>query len=85
MDEEFEGYVTATPYTHVYYPESAPSRLQLITYNRSIPFPSSRPLRYLELGYGNGVSLNIHAAARRRAGSVSPSMPARVHGQWPAR
>ena len=63
MDEEFEGYVTATPYTHVYYPESAPSRLQLITYNRSIPFPSSRPLRYLELGYGNGVSLNIHAAA----------------------
>jgi SAM-dependent methyltransferase len=63
MDDEFEGYVTATPYTHVYYPESAPSRLQLITYNRSVPFPSSRPLRYLELGYGNGVSLNIHAAA----------------------
>lgn len=63
MDEEFEGYVTATPYTHVYYPESAPSYLQLATFNRSIPFPSSRPLRYLELGYGNGVSLNIHAAA----------------------
>lgn len=63
MDDEFEGYVTATPYTHVYYPESAPSRLQLIAYNRSVPFPSSRPLRYLELGYGNGVSLNIHAAA----------------------
>ncbi len=63
MDEEFEGYVTATPYTHVYYPESAPSRLHLATFNRSIPFPSSRPLRYLELGYGNGVSLNIHAAA----------------------
>lgn len=63
MDDEFEGYVTATPYTHVYYPESAPSRLQLITYIRSVPFPSSRPLRYLELGYGNGVSLNINAAA----------------------
>ncbi|MDP1749966.1 MAG: class I SAM-dependent methyltransferase [Reyranella sp.] len=63
MDEEFEGYVTATPYTHVYYPESAPSRLQLATFNRSVPFPASRPLRYLELGYGNGISLNIHAAA----------------------
>jgi SAM-dependent methyltransferase len=63
MDEEFEGYVSATSYTHVYYPESAPSRLQLATFNRSIPFPSSRPLRYLELGYGNGVSFNIHAAA----------------------
>ncbi len=63
MDDEFEGYVTATPYTHVYYPESAPSRLQLVTCNRSVRFPSSRPLRYLELGYGNGVSLNIHAAA----------------------
>lgn len=63
MDEEFEGYVTATPYTHVYYPESAPAHLRLAAFNRSVPFPSSRPLRYLELGYGNGVSLNIHAAA----------------------
>lgn len=36
MDEEFEGYVTATPYTHVYYPESAPSRLQLATFNQSL-------------------------------------------------
>ena len=63
MDEEFEGYITAAPYTHVYYPESAPSHLQLATLNRSVPFPPFRPLRYLELGYGNGVSLNIHAAA----------------------
>ncbi len=63
MDEEFEGYVTATPYTHVYYPESAPAHLRLATFNRFVPFPSSRPLRYLELGYGNGISLNIHAAA----------------------
>lgn len=63
MAEEFDGYVTATPYTHVYYPESAPARLQLAAFNRSVAFPSSRPLRYLELGYGNGVSLNINAAA----------------------
>lgn len=63
MEEEFDGYVTATPYTHVYYPESSPAFLQLATFNRSVPFPSSRPLRYLELGYGNGISLNIHAAA----------------------
>lgn len=63
MDEEFEGYVTATPYTHVYYPETAPARLQLAAFNRSVAFPSSRPLRYLELGYGNGVSLAINAAA----------------------
>lgn len=63
MDEEFDGYVTATPYTHVYYPESSPANLLLATFNRSVPFPSSRPLRYLELGYGNGISLNIHAAA----------------------
>lgn len=63
MEEEFDGYVTATPYTHVYYPESSPAYLQLATFNRSVPFPSSRPLRYLELGYGNGISLNIHAAA----------------------
>lgn len=63
MAEEFEGYVTATPYTHVYYPETPPTRLQLAAFNGSVAFPPSRPLRYLELGYGNGVSLAINAAA----------------------
>ena len=63
MDEEYDGYITALPFPHEYRSESAPAHLQLAAFNQGIPFPTSRPLRYLELGYGTGISLNIHAAA----------------------
>src|SRR5262245_49145134 len=59
----FEGYPTEIDYTFGYYRVLSPTFLRLVTLNRCVPFPSRRPLRYLELGYGNGVSLNIHAAA----------------------
>jgi len=59
----FEGYPTDPGYTFGYYPFLSPSFLRLITLNKSASLPSRQPLRYLELGYGNGVSLNIHAAA----------------------
>jgi hypothetical protein len=59
----FEGYPTEIDYTFGYYRVLSPTFLRLVTLNRCVPFPTRRPLRYLELGYGNGVSLNIHAAA----------------------
>jgi SAM-dependent methyltransferase len=59
----YDGYPTDLGYTFGYYPVLSPSFLQLITLSRCVPFPSRKPLRYLELGYGHGVSLNIHAAA----------------------
>ncbi len=58
------GYVSEMEYTHRYCPEMAPARLDLACVARGYPgLPSDRPLRYLELGFGQGISLNLHAAA----------------------
>lgn len=61
--EEIDGYRNDVAYNHDYHRELAPEALKLLTLARGWTFPAARPLRYLELGYGNGVSLNIHAAA----------------------
>ena len=63
MSEEYEGYSNEIDYTFGYYPLLSPPHLRLACLNQSTSFPSNRPFRYLELGHGNGVSLNIHAAA----------------------
>lgn len=63
VDRSFEGYPVEIDYTFGYYRALSPGMLRLATLNQFVQFPSRRPLRYLELGYGNGVSLNIHAAA----------------------
>src|SRR5262249_48536004 len=57
------GYVTEIDYTHGYYRELCPGVLRLACLSAGIAPPSTKPLRYLELGYGQGLSLNIHAAA----------------------
>ena len=63
MHREIDGYVTEVPYNFAYYPEISPAFLRLAANSRALPFPSSGRLRYLELGYGGGISLNVHAAA----------------------
>lgn len=61
--KNFDGYIAEIDYTFGYYRHLAPTFLRLATLNQAAPFPSRRSLRYLELGCGNGISLNIHAAA----------------------
>lgn len=57
------GYITEIEYNHNYFGDLAPSTLRLALMNRGYdPFPN-RPLRYLELGFGQGLSLAVHAAA----------------------
>jgi len=56
-----DGYVVELPYTPGYYREMAPPHLGLCLLRHRLPMPRVR--RYLELGCGQGVSLNIHAAA----------------------
>lgn len=57
------GYVSEIEYNHNYFREISPSSLRLALLNKGLdPFPN-RPLRYLELGYGQGLSLALHAAA----------------------
>ncbi len=57
------GYVSEIDYTYGYYGELNPSKLRLACLSANIAPPSADPLRYLELGYGQGMSINIHAAA----------------------
>ena len=63
-----DGYVRGIDYTHGYCAELAPGMLALACASGGIAGPppdstTARPLRYLELACGQGVSLNIHAAA----------------------
>ena len=59
-----EGYVQEIDYTHGYYRELAPGLLDLACVSRGVStLLEYRPLRYLELAFGQGISINIHAAA----------------------
>ncbi len=59
-----DGYVNELDYTHGYYRELAPAHLDLACISRGVStLLEYRPLRYLELAFGQGMSVNIHAAA----------------------
>jgi SAM-dependent methyltransferase len=57
------GYVADIDYTHGYYRELNPLMLALASVHAGLRFQVPQGLRYLELGFGQGLSLNIHAAA----------------------
>ena len=59
-----DGYVTEIGYTYGYYPELNPARLGLAATLAGIGHTVPEAPSYLELGFGQGVSINIHAAAR---------------------
>jgi hypothetical protein len=63
MSSWTSGYVAEIDYTHGYYREMSPSLLRLAMLNKLQAHRVERPLTYLELGFGQGLSLNIHAAA----------------------
>ncbi len=58
---EYDGYRYDFAYNHDYHPELSPTFLQMLSGRRANA--AAPPLRYLELGYGTGVALNIHVAA----------------------
>ena len=57
------GYVAEIDYTHGYYRELAPGLIDFALLNAGYEPPSRTGMKYLELGYGQGLSANIHAAA----------------------
>jgi len=63
MNHWSSGYVSEVAYTHGYYRELSPALINfaLLCGQRRPLRPG--PLRYLELGFGQGVSLALHAAA----------------------
>ena len=56
-----DGYVTDIDYTHGYYPQLNPARLQLAMAAVGLDSPVVRSA--CELGFGQGLSINLHAAA----------------------
>jgi len=57
------GYVTDIDYTHGYYREIGPCMMDFVLLLRGYEPPRRPQMRYLELGFGQGLSANVHAAA----------------------
>ena len=63
MNTWASGYVTDIEYTHGYYPELNPARILLAFVVNGLTFPEVGTA--CELGFGQGVSTNIHASSSR--------------------
>lgn len=61
------GYFTDLAYTHGYYPELNPATLRLACLCHGVEALAGQAPTYLELGFGQGVSINIHAAGSEGA------------------
>jgi len=61
MSDWTQGYVAEIDYTHGYYSELNPQRIKLAFLNAGLAFPEVGSA--CELGFGQGVSANMHAAA----------------------
>ena len=57
-----EGYTSEITYTYGYYPELSPTRIKLALLACGIDHSISENPEYLELGFGQGLSLNVNAA-----------------------
>lgn len=57
------GYVAEVDYTFGYYRELNPLLMRLACLSAGVSTPAPEEINYLELGFGQGLSLNIHAAA----------------------
>jgi len=65
MSDWASGYVTDIDYTYGYYAELNPARIRLAFLNAGLAFPKIGTA--CELGFGQGLSTNIHAAASTTA------------------
>ena len=63
MNDWTAGYVSDVAYPYGYSWTLCPSLLSLALLNQGVNANLDKPLRYLELGFGQGLSFNIHAAA----------------------
>jgi len=67
-------------YPETYFVAMSPPELRLALLSRGYGFEPGRPLRYLELGFGSGFSLNVHAAANEGEFWGNDFVPAHVDG-----
>ncbi len=67
MSDWSSGYITDLGYTHGFYRELTPRLLEMVALVRGCRSPNTtEPLRYCELGCGQGFSVNLLAAANPR-------------------
>ncbi|MGE4070677.1 MAG: methyltransferase regulatory domain-containing protein [Lysobacterales bacterium] len=63
MDDWTDGYVTELPYSVNHFPEMAPAHLRLVLLQAGLAAPRiDGDFTYLELGFGQGLGLNMLAA-----------------------
>lgn len=64
-----DGYVTEIPYTHGFHPELMPAAMMAALADRGqgTPIKPDQPFDYCELGFGQGFSMALMAAANPRA------------------
>ncbi len=67
-------------YPETYFVGMSPPELRLALLSRGVKLEANRPLRYLELGFGSGFSMNIHAAANDGEFWGNDFVPAHVDG-----
>ena len=73
------GYVQSIDYMHHYCRELSTALLDFSCLSRGISVKlADRPLKYLELGFGQGLSLNVHAAATQGEFWGTDFIPAHV-------
>lgn len=66
-DSHSEGYVVEIEYGNYFYENIAPNYLHLLMllHGKNLPLrEKDEPFRYLELGYGQGISLNVFASSQ---------------------
>lgn len=76
MQDWTDGYMTEVAYTYGYYPELNPLRARLALLEAGIVPPTIGAA--CELGFGQGMSINIHAAASSAAWHGTDFNPAQV-------
>ena len=72
-----EGYVNDINYTYGYYPELNPQRIAIPFLQAGLAAP--KIIRACELGFGQGVSVNIHAAAGGAEWAATDFNPSQVY------
>ncbi len=66
MSNQFDGYVFDILYDDNFYSDLTPTHIETVLRLNGLSLPryeDGEPFRYLELGYGQGMSLNLNAAA----------------------
>ncbi|WP_374764216.1 methyltransferase regulatory domain-containing protein [Yunchengibacter salinarum] len=80
MNDWSGGYMTQTEYTHGVYAMTAPLSIAYSAQNARHRVSPGAPIRYLELGFGQGLGLNVHAAANPGVFWGNDFNPAHVAG-----